>query len=75
MLKLKVCRFGNSLGVILPREVIRHLPTEEGERLILIEAADCEYWLTPSDPAFRKKMTKVEQVLARYRNTLRSLAR
>jgi len=38
MVELKVRKFGNSLGVVLPKEVIRRLKTADGERLFLIEA-------------------------------------
>ncbi len=35
MLELKVRKFGNSLGVVLPEEVINRLRTGDGERLFL----------------------------------------
>ncbi len=75
MLELKVRKFGNSLGVLLPREVINRLHTGDGERLFLIEAPDGTYQLTPYDPAFEKKMAKAENIIARYRNTLHALAK
>jgi hypothetical protein len=40
MVELKVCKFGNSLGVVLPEEVIDRLQTGDGEPLFLIEASD-----------------------------------
>ena len=58
--KLKVRKFGNSLGVVLPKEVINRLRTADGERLFLIEAPDGTYQLTPYDPAFEQKMNKAE---------------
>jgi putative addiction module antidote len=75
MVELKVRKFGNSLGVVLPKEVIGRLRTGDGERLYLIEAADGDYRLTPYDPAFEKKMAKAEEIMARYRNTLHALAK
>jgi len=75
MVELKVRKFGNSLGVILPKEVINRLQTADGERLFLIEAADGDYGLTPYDPAFEKKMTKAVEIMNRYRNTLHTLAK
>jgi len=74
MIELKVRRFGNSLGVILPKEVIGRLRTEDGQLLYLIEAPDGSYRLTPYDPDFEEKMAKAEDLMARYRNTLRVLA-
>ena len=75
MVELKVRKFGNSLGVILPKEVISRLRTKDGEPLFLIEAPDGGYQLTPYDPAFKRKLAKAEDIIGRYRNTLRVLAR
>ena len=75
MVQLKVRRFGNSLGVVLPKEVIDRLQTGDGDPLFLIEAAEGDYRLTPYDPAFQKKMEKAEAIMARYRNTLHALAK
>lgn len=75
MVELKVRKFGNSLGVVLPKEVIQRLRAGEGERLFLIEAADGEYRLTPYDPEFEKKMAKADEIMARYRNTLHALSK
>src|SRR5271167_2687556 len=75
MVQLKIRRFGNSLGVVLPKEVIQRLQTGDGERVFLIEAGDGDYRLTPYDPAFDKKMAKAEEIMGRYRNTLHALAK
>jgi len=75
MVELKVRKFGNSLGVVLPREVINRLRTADGEAVFLIEAPDGGYQLTPYDPGFEKKMTKSTDILNRYRNALRVLAK
>src|SRR5713101_8446989 len=72
MVELKI---GNSLGVVLRREVIDRLQTSNGERLFLIESGDGDYRLTPYDPAFEKKMAKAEEIMGRYRNTLHALAK
>ena len=75
MVELKIRKFGNSLGLVLPKEVIQRLQTSDGERVFLIEAGEGDYRLTPYDPAFEKKMEKAEQIMSRYRNTLRALAK
>lgn len=75
MIELKVRKFGNSLGVVLPKDVINRLHTKDGEPLFLIEAPDGGYRLTPYDPAFEKKMAKAEDIISRYRNTLHVLAK
>lgn len=73
--ELKVRKFGNSLGVVLPKEVINRLNTGDGEPLFLIEAPDGGYRLTPYDPGFQKKMAKADDIIRRYRNTLPVLAK
>jgi len=75
MVELKVRKFGNSLGLVLPKEVIQRLRAGDGGRLFLIEAADGEYRLTPYDPEFEKKMVKADEIMARYRNTLHALSK
>jgi putative addiction module antidote len=75
MIELKVRKFGNSLGVVLPKEVIHRLHTGDGEALFLIEAPDGSYQLTPYDPAFEKKMAAADDIINRYRNTLHVLAK
>lgn len=75
MVELKVRKFGNSLGVVLPKEVTNRLQTADGKTLFLIEAADGTYRLTPYDPAFEKKMSKAEEIISRYRNALHVLAK
>ena len=75
MIELKVRKFGNSLGVVLPKDVINRLQTKDGAPLFLIEAPGGSYRLTPYDPAFEKKMAKAEDIIGRYRNTLHVLAK
>ena len=74
MVELKVRKFGNSLGVVLPKEVIQRMRSADGERLFLTESPDGAYRLTPYDPTFEKKMTQAEDIMRRYRNTLKALS-
>lgn len=75
MVELKVRKFGNSLGVVLPKQVISRLNTKEGARLYLSEGPDGGYRLIPFDPAFEEKMATAEDIISRYPNTLHVLAR
>ncbi len=75
MIALKVRKVGNSLGVVLPKEVVGRLRTGEGQDVFLLEGPNNTYRLTPFDPAFEKKMAKAEEIMARYRNTLHVLAK
>jgi putative addiction module antidote len=73
-MNLKVRKFGNSLGVVLPKDVINRLQTGDGKSVFLVDAPDGSYRLTPYDPAFEAKMTKADEIIGRYRNTLKALA-
>ena len=75
MVALKLRKVGNSLGVVLPQEVIGHLRAKEGEELFLIEGPNNSYRLTSLDPSFQKKMEKAEGIMSRYRNTLNVLSK
>ena len=75
MVALKVRRVGNSLGLVLPKEVVSRLRTSEGEEVFLLEGPNNTYRITPFDPVFQKKMEKAEEIMARYRNTLHVLAK
>jgi putative addiction module antidote len=75
MIELKVRKFGNSLGVVLPRDVINRLRTSDGQPLYLLESPDGSYQLTQYDPEFEKKMSKADDIMQRYRNTLEELAK
>jgi putative addiction module antidote len=75
VIQLKVRKFGNSLGVVLPKEVINRLNTGDGEPLFLIEGPDGGYQLTPYDPIFEEKMAKADDIINRYRNTLHVLSK
>jgi putative addiction module antidote len=75
MLDLKVRRIGNSLGVILPKEVLSRLKLHDGDKAFLTEAPDGSYRITPYDPEFEKQVKIGRKFSAKYRNTLRALAK
>lgn len=75
MVELKVRKIGNSLGVVLPKEVIQRLNTAEGERLLLIESPGGAYALAPTDAEVELQMKIAREGMTRYRKTLRALAK
>lgn len=74
MLNLKVRKVGNSLGVTLPKEVLKRLHLKDGDKIFLVEAPDGSYRITSYDPEFEEQMKLAEEGMSRYRNTLRALA-
>ena len=75
MVALKVRKIGNSLGVVLPREVVSRLSAADGKQLYLSETPDGSYRLSPYDPSFEEKMNRAEDIISRYRDTLHVLAK
>lgn len=75
MMVLKICKVGNSLGLVLPQEVVSRLRTGDGQHVFLIEGPNDTYVMTSSDPAFQAKMEKSGEITARYSNALRLLAK
>ena len=74
MVKLKIRKVGNSLGLTLPAEAAKALHVKEGDALYLTETPE-GYQLTAHDPDFEATMNTAEEFMARYRNALRELAK
>lgn len=75
MVRLKVRKVGNSLGVTLPAETVRALKVREGDQIYLTQGPDGSFRVTPYDPDFADAMQSAESFMARYRNALRELAK
>jgi putative addiction module antidote len=75
MLELKIRKFGNSLGVILPKEVIERLRTGEGEHVLLVEAPGDVYQLTKPGEELQQQLKIAREGMTRYRKALRVLAK
>ncbi len=71
---LKVRRIGNSLGVVLPKDVLAKLRVGEGDELSVTETPD-GVALTGGDAEFARQMEIMRDIMRRYRNTLRELAK
>jgi putative addiction module antidote len=74
MTALTIRKIGGSLGVILPVEVVDTLSVTEGDKVFLTKA-DGGYRITTHDPDFEETMAAAEDIMKRYRNTLRELAK
>ena len=74
MVTLKLTRVGNSLGVVLPKEVLARLKLDKGDTLFLTESPD-GYRITPFDPTFERQMEVARKVMHRRRAVLRELAK
>jgi antitoxin MazE len=76
--ELRLRRVGNSLGVILPKEVLDALGVEskEGEVLTVTRLPDGGgLELRHVDRKFERKLALLRDTIKRYKNALRELAR
>jgi putative addiction module antidote len=73
MQALKIRKIGNSLGLVLPKEVLTQLKVEEGDTLYLTDAPD-GYRITPMDVNFAEQMAAAEAIMREDRDVLRELA-
>ncbi len=71
---LKLTQIGNSIGVILPREVIARLKVEKGDSLFISETPG-GYALTPYDPAIDEQLQAGRDFMREYRDTFHQLAK
>lgn len=74
MSALKLTQVGNSIGVILPKELLARLKLEKGDALYLTELEN-GFALRQYDPAFEAQMTAARSIMKRRRNVLRGLAK
>ena len=74
-IETKVRKIGNSLGIVLPKEALQALKVEEGATVYLTEAPNSSLNINPERPGFEDIMRVAEEGMARYRNTLRELAK
>lgn len=72
---LKVRKLGNSLGLIVPKELSEQLHLKEGDSMHAVVEAGGEMRLTPYDPNFEEVLKAFERTRRKYRNALRELAK
>ena len=74
MFALKLTQIGNSVGVVLPKELLAKLHVEKGDTVYATESPD-GVRLTPFDPAFEKQMEAARKIMKARRNVLHELAK
>jgi putative addiction module antidote len=74
VIALKLRKVGNSVGTVLPQEVLSRLQLAEGDTVFLTESPD-GYRVTPYDPRFEEQMAAARRIMKKRRNVLRELAK
>jgi putative addiction module antidote len=69
-----VRKIGDSVGVILDKDVAEALGVQAGDTLFIVQTGD-GVRLTPYDPDFAEAMEAGRDYMRRHRNALKELAR
>jgi putative addiction module antidote len=72
---LQIRKIGNSVGLILPKDLLARLHLKEGDKLSIVEQTDHSFKLTPHDPIHAQAMEIARQVMDEYKDTFRELAK
>ena len=72
---MKVRKVGNSLGVILPRDVLNALGVDEGDSTDIVQTEDGRIELAVVDREADDLMAMAEEIMAENRAVLRALAK
>jgi putative addiction module antidote len=71
---VQIRKIGNSLGLILSKELLARLRLKEGDKLYVVEQAERGLKLTPYDPKHAKAMEIARRSFRTYADTYKALA-
>ena len=72
---LQVRKIGNSVGLILPKELLARLKLKEGDTLHIVEQTERGLKLSPYDPKHAKAMEIARRAFRNYADTFKALAK
>lgn len=71
---IKLTQIGNSVGLVLPKEVLARLKLEKGDMVFLTDTPG-GVTITPHDTDFEAQMDEARKIMKARRNVLRELAK
>lgn len=74
MATLKLTAVGTSVGVVIPKEMLKRLKVSRGDTLFAIETPT-GYLLTPYDPEIEEELEIGRRFMQKYRETFKALAK
>jgi putative addiction module antidote len=74
MQALKLTQIGNSLGVILPKEILAQMKVQKGDQLFFTQAPD-GYRVTPYRATAEAQLKAGREFMHDFRDTFRELAK
>jgi putative addiction module antidote len=75
MSALKLTQVGNSVGLILPKEVLARLKLVKGDTVFVTDAANGGVTLTPYDPGLDEQLRLGREFMHEFRDTFHQLAK
>ncbi len=72
---LQIRKIGNSVGLILPKELLARLNLHEGDKLHVVENTERAFKLSPYDPKHAKAMKIARKAFRDYADTFKELAK
>ena len=72
---LQVKKIGNSVGLILPKELLARLKLKEGDNFHVIEQTERGIRLSPYDPKHAEGMEFARRSFRKYADTYKALAK
>jgi putative addiction module antidote len=72
---VQIRKIGNSVGLILPKELLARLKLKEGDKLHVVEQTERGIKLSPYDPKHDKAMKIARRAFRTYADTFKALAK
>jgi putative addiction module antidote len=72
---LQIKKIGNSLGLILPKELLARLKLKEGDKFHIVEQTERGIKLSPYDPKHTEAMEFARRSFRKYADTYKALAK
>jgi putative addiction module antidote len=72
---LQIERIGDSVGLVLPKELLARLKLKEGDKLRVIEQPERGMKLSPYDPKHAKAMEIARRSFGKYAETYKALSK
>jgi putative addiction module antidote len=72
---LQIRKIGNSVGLILPKELLARLKLKAGDRLHIVEQTERGLKLSPYDPKHAQAMEIARRSFQTYADTYKALAK
>jgi putative addiction module antidote len=72
---IQIKKIGNSLGLILSKDLLSRLKLKEGDKLHIVEQTERGLKLSPYDPKHARTMEIARKVMHEYRDTFAALAK